>query len=192
MAGLIGASVVGVGRDIVNYLTEAAVFFRATIVVTSGYRSPDGQAQAMLNNWVKLEHGRVYKPVTLPEVDRAKLDKLFQDLHQASLHAKDKEQAKAEFLKLAKERVGSKSLHTQGRAIDVARASITPQLYKAITLSMQEVHEGKRHDIYHFQSMPTIPQVDAATKEKWQAIQSGSHVPKEHHVFHPPGKFVVC
>jgi hypothetical protein len=181
MAGLSGVSTAGVGEDIVSYLREAARFFKVTIHVTSGFRSADRQAQAMFDNWIHLERGEVYKKSTLPEADREKLDELFDTAHDVTSTALERHKATTDFLALAKERVGSKSLHTRGRAVDVRRAHIGPGLYKALTLHLQEVKEGKRTDIYHFQSLENVPAVDDAIKAQWQAILDGSHA-----AIHPP------
>jgi hypothetical protein len=174
MSGLTGVSTHGVGNDVVNYLKEVAQFFNITIRVTSGYRSPDAQAQAMLDNWVHLEHGKVYKHATLPEADRAKLDAYWAIILDKNVAANDKAKAKTGFLELAKAKVGSKSRHSQGRALDVSREHIDKIVYEAITLRLQDVKEGKRTDIYHFESTTPVPPVDQATKAKWQALKNGT------------------
>jgi hypothetical protein len=191
MAGLAGSSTAGVGKDIVEYLDAVAQFFGITIVVTSGFRSPDGQAHAMFNNWVKLEHGHVYKTSTLPEADRVKLDEFYTTAHKHKAGTKEHEHAKAEFLKLAKDKVGTKSLHTRGRAIDVSRTGIDAGVHRAITLHLQDVKEGKRHDIYHFQSEHPVPPVDEAIKAKWKSIKNGAAAMPHFHK-HPGAHFVWC
>src|SRR5437588_742215 len=119
MPGLTGHSTIGVGQDIVKYLDEVARYFGVTIRVTSGYRSPDGQAQAMFDNWVKLDHGKVYKTSTLPPADRSTLDNFWAAAHSQQSSTQEQAKAKADFLKLAKDKVGSKSMHSRGRAVDV-------------------------------------------------------------------------
>jgi hypothetical protein len=189
MPGLIGVSTHGVGSDIVNYLKEVARFFGVTIRVTSGYRSADGQAQAMFNNWVNLKRGAVYKLSTLPLADRSTLDGYWTTAQRHTASAHDRAQAKADFLKLAKARVGSKSLHTQGRAVDVSRSHITAKVYRAITLRLKEVKEGTRTDIYHFESRQTVPQVDAVIRSRWNDIKGGSSVG---HKGHHRGHGILC
>lgn len=178
MAGLSGVSTTGVGADVVTYLKEVAVYFNITIRVTSGFRSPEGQATAMFDNWAKLEHGKVYHKATLPETDRAKLEAYFVTANDAEAKATDREKAKTEFLKLAKAKVGTKSRHSSGRALDVSRTGIDTKVYKAITMYLQDVKEGKRTDIYHFESTAKVPAVDDAIKAKWQLIKEGK--PKSH------------
>jgi hypothetical protein len=179
MPGLTGKSTHRVGLDIVNYLDAVARYFGITIRVTSGYRSPDGQAQAMFDNWVKLKHGEVYKVSTLPVSDRSTLNKYWATAHNQTASAQDRTQAKDNFLKLAKDKVGSKSMHTRGRAIDVSRTQISSQVYNAITLRLHEVREGNRTDIYHFESLHLLSPVDESTKAQWQVINSSS--PGSHH-----------
>lgn len=178
MAGLVGKSTAGVDSDIVDYLTEVAKYFNISITVTSGYRSPDGQANAMFNNWVNLKHGGVYKKSTLPEEDRETLDEYWETAHDKATPAEDKKKAKADFLALAKERVGSKSMHTQGRALDVAQANITHAAYQAITMRLKEVKEGKRTDIYHFESAGAVDAADDTTKEQWEKFKAAGAKPK--------------
>jgi hypothetical protein len=167
MAGLHG-NVTGVGKDIVDYLTAVATFFNLTIRVTSGYRDAAGQGRAMFDNWIKLKRGMVYKKSALPEDDRKTLDdyyKTAKEDHDAN--AADKKDAEAKFLKLASDKVGGKSLHTKGRAVDVSRATVSSAAYTVITKKMKEVQEGSRKDIYHFESAAIIPAVTDAEKKTW-------------------------
>jgi hypothetical protein len=53
-------------------------------------------------------------------------------------------------------------------------------IYTAIMLHLQEVKEGKRTDIYHFQSLDPVPAVDDAIKAQWQAIIDRSHAALHH------------
>jgi hypothetical protein len=191
MPGLTGHSTHGVGQDLVNYLDEVAHFFGVTIRVTSGYRSPDGQAKAMFDNWENLNHGKVYRASTLPPADRDTLDGYWAASRDPKSSAQDRSKAKADFLQLAKDKVGSRSAHTRGRALDVSRDQIDARVYQAITLRLKEVKEGTRTDIYHFESQGTVPPVDDAMKAKWQAIKSSSPAPAHghrhpaHHPHHP-------
>lgn len=186
MPGLTGVSTQGVGPDVVNYLKAVAEFFGVTVRVTSGYRNPDGQAHAMFDNWVSLEHGAVYKVTTLPLTDRAKLEGYWTTAHGKTGTAQEKAKAKSHFLELAKTTVGSKSKHSQGRAIDVSRTNVDRKVLKAIQLRLHEVKEGKRTDIYHFESALIVPAVDEAMKAKWQAIKDGprAHRPVPPHPSH--------
>ena len=188
MPGLTGHSTVGVGNDIVQYLEGVARHFGVTIRVTSGYRSPDRQAQAMFDNWAKLEHGKVYRASTLPPADRATLDNYWATAHNHQASAQERAQARDDFLALAKDRVGSRSMHTRGRAVDVSRDQINSQVYQAITLRLREVKEGNRTDIYHFESADTVPPVDGTTKAQWQAGKSNSSgtSPGDAHQGHTP------
>lgn len=174
MPGLTGASTARVGADLVSYLQEVARFFGVSIHVTSGYRSPDGQARAMFDNWAKMKHGRIYKTSTLPANDREALDVDWTTAHDRSASAAARSQAEAAFLERARTVVGSKSMHTQGRAIDVRRLGITSAIYHAIVLHLNEVKEGTRTDIYHFESRNAVPAVDDALRAQWQALRDGS------------------
>jgi D-alanyl-D-alanine carboxypeptidase len=190
MPGLTGHSTVGVGHDIVNYLDAVARDFGITIQVTSGYRSADGQAQAMFDNWVKLNHGKVYKTSTLPPADRTTLDQYWATAHDQKSSAQALAKAKADFLKLAKATVGGKSMHSRGRAIDVSRQNINAHIYKAITLRLREVKEGSRTDIYHFESQSLVPAVDGATRAQWQTIKGKP--PGTTHSHTIPGLYTIC
>ena len=163
----------------VSYLMAVAQYFGIDIRVTSGYRDADAQARAMFDNWAKMKHGSIYKKSTLPEVDRLKLDDYWETSHDAKSSETDKKQAEADFLELAKARVGNKSMHSKGRAIDVARASIDQRVYRAITMHLHEVKEGSRNDIYHFESQTILPTVDEVIKASWQNLENGSHNPHQ-------------
>ena len=62
--------------------------------------------------------------------------------------------------------------------MDVSRTGIDAKVFKAITMHLQEIKEGKRTDIYHFESTAKVPAVDEATKAKWKLIKEGK--PKSH------------
>lgn len=166
MAGLQG-NTQGVGRDIVDYLTEVATHFDLTIVVTSGYRDASRQAKAMFDNWIHLKRGAVYAKAALPEADRERLDRYYRTaLEDANANGAERSAAQAAFMKLAGERVGTRSMHTRGRAVDVTQASVPAAAYRAITRRMKEVREG-RDDIYHFESAARIPKPGAADRRAW-------------------------
>ena len=169
MAGLQG-NTDGVGRDIVDYLDAIAKHFKVTLVITSGLRTPSQQASAMFNNWVKLQRGRVYKQETLPEASRQKLDAFYRTSRNTKLSAQARQRAKANFLKLAMEKVGSKSKHSQGRAVDITQASVPAPVLKAITRKMKSVPEGDRKDIYHFESDALIEAIALADLQEWQVL----------------------
>jgi hypothetical protein len=171
MAGLHG-NTSGVGRDIVDYLAAVAVHFNLTITVTSGYRNPSDQADAMLRYWVKLKRGKVYSKKSLPEVERQTLDDHYvtcKENPKASLA--DRQKAKASFLKVAAAQLGGKSKHCSGRAVDVTQASVTPAAYRAIVEQLQEVQE-KRRDIYHFECVAKIPQVTDDDRKRWDKLST--------------------
>lgn len=169
MAGLQG-NTDGVGRDIVEYLDAIAKHFKVTLVITSGFRTPSQQANAMFNNWLKLQRGRVYKQETLPEAARQKLDGLYKTSRNARLGAQARQRAKASFLKLAMEKVGSKSKHSLGRAVDITQASVPAPVFGAITKKMRCVPEGDRKDIYHFESDAVVAAVAGADMLDWQTL----------------------
>jgi len=179
MSGLTGVSTRGVGADIVNYLTEVAQFFGIDIRVTSGFRDADAQAKAMFQNWARMKHGAIYKKSTLPEADRLTLNGYWKISQNSKSSEEDKANAEANFLELAKARVGTKSMHSRGRAVDVARLQIDQRVYRAITMQLREVKEGTRHDIYHFESLTIVPTVDEAMKASWRNLENGPHHPHQ-------------
>jgi hypothetical protein len=181
MAGLTGKSATGVGQDVVDYMTEVAKYFGITIRVTSGYRTADDQAQAMYDNWVKMD-SKTYDRKTLPLADYKTLTADWKTAHDKKATAKDPAKAKADFLKLAKDRVGKKTKHHMGRALDVSQEHITAAVYKAIRMRMVEKKEG-RTDIYHFESVGAIPAVDDAMRARWHALKATPPTPT-----HAPAK----
>lgn len=164
----------GVGRDIVDFLDAIAKRFNVTLVITSGYRAPSEQAEAMFRNWVKLQHGQVYSKKTLPEAARIQLDAFYRTSKDAKASEQARQQAKASFLKLAIEQVGNKSKHSKGRAVDMTQASVSTLVFQAITKRMLSVPEGNRRDIYHFESAAPVPAITDADRQGWQLLEEGS------------------
>lgn len=188
MVGLAGKSTQGVGSDIVAYLKAVAEFFGATIVVTSGLRSADSQAQAMFDNWVKMNHGACYKN-SIGYDNWKKLDEWFITAVDQKAESRDRDEAKTNFLALAKEKMGSRSRHVTGRALDVSRSGITPAIYHAIRMQLTDVPEGQRTDIYHFESVHQVPPVNDDMKAKWQKLKEFK--PVNPLLSLPPGA-VIC
>ena len=167
MAGVTGKTA-GVGKDILDYLEAVADFYGITINVTSGKRSPDEQGKAMFDNWIKLKRGDVYKSTALSDADKKTLDGYYVTAKEDDkASAADKKKAEDAFKKLAAEKVGKKSMHATGRAVDVPQAGLSPKAKKAILLVMKEVPEG-RTDIHHFESAK-VPAVTDDLKAKWPA-----------------------
>ena len=160
-------------------------------MVTSGYRTSLDQALAMYEFWLKLERGNVYKKSTLPERDRKSLDAFFITATDPKKSLDEKSKARRSFINLAVKTVGTKSAHCKGRAVDVARAALSPESHKAILTHMREVKEGKRTDICHFESLATIPKVTGtsfatgATTTHSALHSNHSHLHANHSHLHP-------
>ena len=167
MAGVTGKTS-GVGSDIIDYLAAVGENYSITLNVTSGKRSPEEQGEAMFDNWIKLKRGNVYSSSALSSSDKKTLDEYYVTaMEDDKASSADKKKAETEFKKLATEKVGKKTKHASGRAVDVAQSSVSDKAYKAITLHMDEVPEGGRTDIYHFESTSTVPAVTDEIKAKW-------------------------
>src|SRR4051794_25169157 len=67
----------GLGKDIVAFLEEVGEYFGVHIKVTSGLRDADAQANAMYDNWIKLERGKVYATVSLPAKNREAMNNYY-------------------------------------------------------------------------------------------------------------------
>ena len=179
MPGLKG-NTIGVGHDIIDYLSAVANHFKLTIVITSGYRSADDQASAMYKNWLKLKCGTVYSKKALPEADREQPDAFYKAaMEDPKADSLAKTKGKSGFLALARARLGMRSQHTKGRAVDVTQASVSPAAYRAIILHMKEVKEGNRRDIHHFESATLLQKPSAADMTAWNAL-STAPVPHVH------------
>jgi hypothetical protein len=166
MAGVTGKTS-GVGTDIVNFLKAVGENYKITINVTSGKRSPEDQGRAMFDNWIDLKRGDVYRADTLSAADKKKLDDYYKTAKEDdNASDADKKKAEADFKKLAAEKVGKKTRHAGGRAVDVAKGSVSDKAYEAITSQMDEVDEN-RPDIYHFESTSTLPAVSDEMKAEW-------------------------
>jgi hypothetical protein len=159
------------GTDIVAYLQEVGQYFGLHIKVTSGLRDADAQANAMYDNWIKLERGKVYAQAALPERNREEMDRNYKIAEETrAVTADQKKQAKEKFLELGRL---VKSRHSGGRAADIWLASITRAAHRAILMRMKEVKEGTRTDIIHVESVTIIPAVDDHLRTKWRALLDG-------------------
>jgi hypothetical protein len=166
MAGVTGKTT-GVGSDIVDFLDAVAQNYAYTITVTSGKRTPEEQGVAMYDNWIKLKRGAVYASTALSDADKKTLDGYYKTAKEdPKAAAADKKTAEVAFKKLATEKVGKKSKHFLGRAVDVSRTGFPAKVLTAIKLNMKEVPEGGRTDIYHFEA-DKVPEVTDAMKAKW-------------------------
>jgi hypothetical protein len=151
LQGRVTGKTKGVGKDIIEFLVRVAVAENLNIVVTSGFRDAKTQAKAMFDNWEKLERGRVYASHVLPPPDRQESDLLYSRAKSAKSDL-DSQRAKQKFLSLAERVVGTKSAHSQGRAVDILRSSLNASAVSRILSRMEERPEGRRTDIRHFQS----------------------------------------
>jgi hypothetical protein len=157
----------GVGKDILDFLDAVAKHYSISINVTSGKRTPEEQGEAMFENWGKLKRGNVYSANTLSTADKKTLNDYYVTAVEDKQASRgDQKKAEDAFKRLAAQKVGNKSKHATGRAVDVAQSTISSNAYKAITSVMKEVPEG-RTDIYHFESDSTLPKVTADVKAKW-------------------------
>lgn len=175
MSGGVQGKTHGVGQDIINYLRTIGQYFGITIAVTSGYRDINGQARAMFDNWLKLQRGNVYKKTTLPDNDRKVLDEYYNSCVVAKDDHHKRLIAHQNFLTLAAKTVGTKSQHCKGRAVDIARASLSRSAHSAILWKMREVPEGKRTDICHFECVYNIPPVSISDLKTFENKQHSHH-----------------
>lgn len=167
MAGGVAGKTSGVGSDIIDYLRAVGENYSVTINITSGKRSPEEQGIAMFDNWIKLKRGNVYSAATLTGDDKKTLDGYYKTaMEDPKASDEDKKKAETDFKKLATDKVGKKSKHATGRAVDVAHSTVSDKVYKAITVEMDEVDEG-RTDIYHFESVSKVPAATDDIKKKW-------------------------
>jgi hypothetical protein len=167
LAGVTG-KINGVGVDIVAYLRAVGEFFGVNIDVTSGKRDANAQAQAMLENWIKLKRGAVYSTASLSVRNRQAMDNYYK-MAMESDKASDADQAlaKKKFLEIGRT---VRSRHMSGRAVDITTNSLTKDARQALLMRLKAVKEGNRKDILHLESASPVPVVDAAMKARWQAI----------------------
>src|SRR5262249_42526682 len=132
-----------------------------------GKRSPEEQGIAMFDNWIKLKRGNVYSAATLTGDDKKTLDGYYKTaMEDPKALDEDKKKAETDFKKLVIDKVGKKSKHATGRAVDVVYSIVSDKVYKAITVEMDEVDEG-RTDIYHFESVSKVLAATDDIKKKW-------------------------
>src|SRR5215475_6209578 len=137
MAGGVAGKTSGVGSDIIDYLRAVGENYSVTINITSGKRSPEEQGIAMFENWIKLKRGNVYSAATLTGDDKKTLDGYYKTaMEDPKASDEDKKKAETDFKKLATDKVGKKSKHATGRAVDVVHSTVSDKVYKAITVEM--------------------------------------------------------
>lgn len=164
--GGVSGDITGVNKDIIDYVRAVGVYYGANIVVTSGYRDPERQAQAMFGNWLKLNRGEVYKEDHLPAETRKKMNgayKIAEELPKAT--DSEKAEAKNKFIELGKTIPG---YHTQGRAIDISRGSLPEKAKQALDKELKQVQENDNISIWHYQKEEgAVSTVTEDTKSKW-------------------------
>ena len=139
--------------------------------MTSGFRDPRGQAEAMLDHWIDLKRGEVYKTSALSETDRKQLDDDYVTAFESKkVDGKARKDAAASFLEVA---ATVKSVHNKGRAVDLATASVPSKALKVLELKMHLVDEGGRTDIYHLENAEKIPAPTDKEKEEWGPAKKG-------------------
>jgi hypothetical protein len=164
--GGVSGDITGVNKDIIDYVRAVGVYYGANIVVTSGYRDPERQAQAMFGNWLKLNRGEVYKEDHLPVETRKKMNDAYK-IAEESPKATDSEKAEAKnkFIELGKTIPG---YHTQGRAIDISRGSLPENAKQALDKELKQVQENDNISIWHYQKEDgAVSTVTEDTKSKW-------------------------
>jgi hypothetical protein len=155
-----------VNQDIVGYVRAVGEYYGVNIEVTSGYRDPTEQANAMYSNWLALDRGKVYSQENLPTATRKEMDaayKVAKETPEAT--ATEKTDAEKKFLELGKAVPG---YHTRHRALDIRRTSLPEKAKQALDIALKQVDEPKNPSIWHYQKEEgTILPVTEATKEKW-------------------------
>ena len=164
--GGISGKTSGVNKDIVDYVRAVGEYYGANIVATSGFRDNVKQANTMFDRWTYVNRGRDYKPEHLPVKTRKKMDEQYV-IAKETPKASEEEiaAAKAKFIELA---LTATSYHTEGRAIDISRASLPDKAKQALDIELKQVSEDKNKTIWHYQKeQGAVPTVTEAMKAKW-------------------------
>jgi hypothetical protein len=177
LAGVTG-KIDGVGLDIVAYLKAVGEFFGVNILVTSGKRDADTQAQAMFDNWIKLKRGAVYSTLALSLKNRQSMDAYYKIAVESDKSEADKDIAKRKFMEIGRT---VRSRHMGGRAVDILLSSITKEVQRALLMRLKEVKEGNRTDIIHVESTSPVPAVDAKMEARWQALLDRAQTRRDRH-----------
>jgi hypothetical protein len=151
----------GVMKEIIDFLDLVAKYGGKDIVVLSGKRDSSEQAIAMYNNWTgTVSRGKIYvSGGAMTEAERAELDKNWDTAHDSKATADDRKKAEAEFKKLAAK---TPSMHSSGKAVDLAESSLTSDMKAVIVKYMKPVNEPGG---FHVQYKGKLPAEDTIKKE---------------------------
>ena len=172
-SGEVNGDTAKVGSDIVKVLEAVADHYGATIDITSGWRSPEGQASAMWGGWNKHlakngKNGGIYKLLQKDGKLRAEMDEQF----------KNGDQNK--FTALVVKNAAGLSLHLTGRAVDVSKKTALPHIRKALQIAglreLEETETNKTTGVkivkcWHFDSERTLSAPNDATMKKFPAAK---------------------
>lgn len=145
----------GVDKKIINVLNEASAHYGKPIVVTSGLRTPQKQAEVMWDNWTgNLKRGALYTKI-----------KGNKELHKKLNDAYDSGDRKA-FIDLIKPDAKSFSRHVAGMAVDIKK-NTDGKVVAAIATVLHKITEGT---CYHFDDKGrTVPAtISENIKSKWK------------------------
>jgi hypothetical protein len=173
----------GVDSKLKSLVIEVAKFVDNTIVVTSGLRTRESQALAMLGGWnstLKDKNGAaggIYSDKTLAgnsglsgNVVRDKLTDYWNIIYyDDTVSGEDEEKAKKDFIELASK---ANSEHVTGQAVDLRKESVSNNALKILQGHLRCINEPNNQAIWHFDTRGkgNPPEVTEELKKKWQKL----------------------
>jgi hypothetical protein len=172
-SGKVTGKTAKVGDDIIKVLEAVADHYNTTIDITSGWRSPEGQASAMWGGWDKHlakngKNGGIYSLLQKDEKLRADMDKHYQNAD------------KNKFSALVVKNAAGLSLHLTGRAVDVSLKTAKPHIREALQIAgLRELKETETNKTsgekivkcWHYDSAGKVSAPSDATKKKFPAAK---------------------
>jgi len=170
-SNLVTGKTAGVIPGIITYLNAVASHYGKELRVTSGKRSPEGQADAMWQGWGEhLERGKIYASLRANETVRSELDGYYNTAHAAHASAMTKQQAKQKFTMKIVSIASGLSRHLTGEAVDIA-LSTDKRLLDAIKVGFEYLEEKYKGVIrcHHFDTRKfgKAPEVTDALRATW-------------------------
>jgi len=169
--GKVTGKTAGVIPGLIKYLEAVSAHYGKEIVVTSGKRSPEHQAEVMWKNWPKhLKRGKIYQYLVANPKVREALDGYYNTGHSATSSATEKVKAKQDFSAKIVSIAYALSRHLIGEAVDISLGT-DKRILGAIGVGFTHVEEEYQGAImcHHFDTRKfgKAPEVTQTIKDKW-------------------------
>jgi hypothetical protein len=172
----------GVDGELLDFLDAVGELQGSHLKITSGFRTKDEQAQDMFDGWTttltrkdeatgERIPGGVYGN-KISDADRHELTELHARAHDLTATENERAEAKAKFLDRVKLAYAGGSQHEQGKAIDLASGTVTPEADAILKEYLHYQSEGANGACYHVDTRlkKSLPSKDEL-RRKWDSLK---------------------